>query len=162
MLSSSYVPLKLPSNLGAVYSFPGWYCFARLVIRVGGCRGKGTELSAAGDVLPNYLLPPWCRLLVVYDTFVERVLLQGFIPVQAMGTITLPAGFVQFAPVVRFLAHEPLIFEVFSFGKVQIITSFAQKKRPCLDAFVCLYMQLLYMVDYIRIAPIKILYNSKA
>ena len=72
--------------------------------------------------------------------------------------LTLP----QFAPVVRFLAHEPLIFEVFSFGKVQIITSFAQKKRPCLDAFVCLYMQLLYMVDYIRIAPIKILYNSKA
>lgn len=112
--------------------------------------------------LSHYLLPPWCRLLTVYDTFIERTFLQSVIPVKAMRTIPFPAGLIQFVPVVRFLAHEPLIFEVFSFGKVQIITSFAQKKRPCLDAFVCLYMQLLYMVDYIRIAPIKILYNSKA
>lgn len=120
------------------------------------------ELSAAGDVLPNYLLPPWCRLLTVYDTVIERAFLQSVIPVKAMGAIPFSAGLIQFVPVIGPLPHELLICKVFSFGKVQIITSFAQKKRPCLDAFVCLYMQLLYMVDYIRIAPIKILYNSKA
>jgi hypothetical protein len=98
-------------------------------------------LSAAGDVLPNYLLPPWCRLLVVYDTFVERALLQGFIPVQAMGTIPFPAGLAQLSPVIRLLPHEPLVCKVFSFGKVQIVTSFARKKRPCLGRF---YGYLLY------------------
>ena len=113
--------------------------FSRLVIRVGGCRGKGTELSAAGDVLPNYLLPPWCRLLVVYDTFVERALLLDCVPVKAMGTIPFPAGLARFSPVIRLLSHEPLVCKVFSFGKVQIVTSFARKKRPLLDAlnFIC-------------------------